>query len=342
MLDGVHVVDFSQYLAGAGVSRMMAEMGADITKIEIGPVGDGGRLLPVMKDDRSGFFIQHNRGKKSVALNWEHSEAIDIAKALVSKADIVLENFGTADVLKRRGLDYDSIRALNPSIIYLSVSAFGRTGPWANKPGFDFMAQAASGLMHMTGSPTDPPGVVWSAISDNNAAVHGFAGLGYALYHREKTGQGQFIDLSMVDCLFHHHEIALEAWHLSEGDFVPKRMGQHHELVFPVGVFQGPESWIVIIALDFQWENMCQAMERPDLIDDPRYADMSDRASRRDELILLIEDWMSAFTNDEVLLDHLEKHRVPASPILSPIDAIDHPHFKARDMVRWVDDPIDG
>ncbi|MDG1197224.1 MAG: CoA transferase [Actinomycetota bacterium] len=342
MLDGVHVVDFSQYLAGAGVSRMMAEMGADITKIEIGPVGDGGRLLPVMKDDRSGFFIQHNRGKKSVALNWEHSEAIDIAKALVSKADIVLENFGTADVLKRRGLDYDSIRALNPSIIYLSVSAFGRTGPWANKPGFDFMAQAASGLMHMTGSPTDPPGVVWSAISDNNAAVHGFAGLGYALYHREKTGQGQFIDLSMVDCLFHHHEIALEAWHLSEGDFVPKRMGQHHELVFPVGVFQGPESWIVIIALDFQWENMCQAMERPDLIDDPRYADMSDRASRRDELILLIEDWMSAFTNDEVLLDHLEKHRVPASPILSPIDAIDHPHFKARDMVRWVDDPILG
>ena len=342
MLDGVHVVDFSQYLAGAGVSRMMAEMGADITKIEIGPVGDGGRLLPVMKDDRSGFFIQHNRGKKSVALNWEHSEAIDIAKALVSKADIVLENFGTADVLKRRGLDYDSIRALNPSIIYLSVSAFGRTGPWANKPGFDFMAQAASGLMHMTGSPTDPPGVVWSAISDNNAAVHGFAGLGYALYHREKTGQGQFIDLSMVDCLFHHHEIALEAWHLSEGDFVPKRMGQHHELVFPVGVFQGPESWIVIIALDFQWENMCKAMERPDLIDDPRYADMSDRASRRDELILLIEDWMSAFTNDEALLDHLEKHRVPASPILSPIDAIDHPHFKARDMFRWVDDPIIG
>tara|TARA_B110000008_G_scaffold246305_1_gene257095 strand:- start:114 stop:878 length:765 start_codon:yes stop_codon:yes gene_type:complete len=196
--------------------------------------------------------------------------------------------------------------------------------------------------MHMTGSPTEPPGVVWSAISDNNAAVHGFAGLGYALYHREKTGQGQFIDLSMVDCLFHHHEIALEAWHLSEGDFVPKRMGQHHELVFPVGVFQGPESWIVIIALDFQWENMCQAMERLDLIDDPRYAAISDRAKRRDELIPVIEDWMSAFTSDEALLDHLEKYRVPASPILSPIDAIDHPHFKARDMVRWVDDPILG
>jgi crotonobetainyl-CoA:carnitine CoA-transferase CaiB-like acyl-CoA transferase len=342
MLDGVHVVDFSQYLAGAGVSRMMAEMGADITKIEIGPVGDGGRLLPVMKIDRSGFFIQHNRGKKSVALNWEHSEAVEIAKALVSKADIVLENFGTADVLKRRGLDYDSIRALNPSVIYLSVSAFGRTGPWANKPGFDFMAQAASGLMHMTGSPTEPPGLVWSAISDNNAAVHGFAGLGYALYHREKTGQGQFIDLSMVDCLFHHHEIALEAWHLSEGNFVPKRMGQHHELVFPVGVFQGPESWIVIIALDFQWENVCQAMERLDWIDDPRYAAISDRAKRRDELIPVIEEWMSTFKSDEALLDHLEKHRVPASPILSPLDAIDHPHFKAREMVRWVDDPILG
>ncbi len=342
MLDDIHVVDFSQYLAGAGVSRMLAEMGADITKVEIGPIGDGGRLLPVLKDDRSGFFIQHNRGKKSVALNWEHAEALEIAKALAVQADVVLENFGTADVLKRRGLDYESIRALNPSVIYLSVSAFGRTGPWANKPGFDFIAQAASGLMHMTGSPSAPPGVVWSAIADNNAAVHGFAGLGYALYHREKTGEGQFIDLAMVDCLFHHHEIALEAWHLSEGDFVPQRMGQHHELIFPVGLFQGPESWIAMLALDLQWENVCKAMDRLDLFDDPRYANSSDRAQRREELIPVVEEWMATFKSDRALLDHLEHHRVPASPVLSPIDAIDHPHFKARDMVRWVDDPILG
>ncbi|MEC8827176.1 MAG: CoA transferase [Actinomycetota bacterium] len=342
MLDGVHIVDFSQYLAGAGVTRMLAEMGADITKIEIGPIGDGGRLLPFMKDNRSGFFIQHNRGKKSVALNWEHSEAIEIARDLAIQADIVLENFGTADTLKRRGLDYESIRALNPGVIYLSVSAFGRTGPWANKPGFDFIAQAASGLMHMAGSPDEPPGVTWSAIADNNAAVHGFAGLGYALYHRERTGQGQFLDLSMVDCLFHHHEIALQAWHLSGGDFVPKRMGRHHELVFPVGLFQGPESWIAMLALDFQWGNVCRAMNRPDLIDDPLYAEMSERTKRRDELIPMIEEWMSTFETDQALLEHLEEHRVPASPVLSPVDAIDHPHFNAREMVRWVDDPIHG
>lgn len=342
MLKGIHVVDFSQYLAGAGVSRMLAELGADITKVEIGPVGDGGRLLPVLKDQRSGFFIQHNRGKKSLALNWERDEALEIARELAAKADVVLENFGTAETLRSRGLDYESIRVQNPSVIYLSVSAFGRTGPWANKPGFDFIAQAASGLMHMTGSPDEPPGVVWSAIADNNAAVHGFAGLGYALFHREKTGQGQFLDLAMVDCMFHHHEIALQAWHLSDGEFVPERMGRHHQLVFPVGLFQGPQKHLALLALDFQWENVCRAMDRIDLLTDPRYANISDRAKRQNELIPLIEDWMATFDTDEDLLEHLEEYRVPASPVLSPIDAIDHPHFAAREMVRWVEDPIHG
>jgi len=342
MLEGIHIVDFSQYLAGAGVSRMLAELGADITKVEIGPTGDGGRLLPILKDDRSGFFIQHNRGKKSIALNWERDEALEIALDLAAKADVVLENFGTAETLRSRGLDYESIKALNPGVIYISISAFGRTGPWANKPGFDFIAQAASGLMHMTGSPSEPPGVIWSAIADNNAAVHGFAGLGYALFHRERTGQGQFLDLAMVDCIFHHHEIALQAWHLSDGDFVPQRMGQHHELVFPVGLFQGPEDWVAMLALDFQWENVCRAMGRTDLITDPRYAEMSDRAKRKDELIPLIEEWMSTFETNEALLAHLEQYRVPASPVLSPLDAIDHPHFNAREMVRWVEDPVHG
>jgi len=342
MLEGIHVVDFSQYLAGAGVTRMLAELGADITKVEIGPIGDGGRLLPVLKEQRSGFFIQHNRGKKSIALNWDRDEALNIARELVAEADIVLENFGTAETLRSRGLDYQSIKAHNPGVIYLSVSAFGRTGPWANKPGFDFIAQAASGLMHVTGSPDQPPGVVWTAIADNNAAVHGFAGLGYALFHREKTGQGQYLDLAMVDCMFHHHEIALQAWHLSDGEFVPGRMGQHHELVFPVGLFQGPQNFVAMLALDLQWENVCRAMDRLDWMTDPRYAEMSDRAKRRHELIPVIEEWMSTFDTDEALLEHLEEYRVPASPVLSPIDAIDHPHFVAREMVRWVEDPIHG
>lgn len=343
MLDGLHVLDLSQYLAGAGVSRMLAELGADITKVELAPGGDGGRLLPVVADDgRSGFFVQHNRGKKSLALDWSHQEALDLLLDLARTADIVLENFGTAEILARRGLGYEAVRAVRPDVIYLSVSAFGRNSPWSNKPGFDYIAQAASGIMHMTGDPEGPPSLVWSALGDTNAAVHGFAGLGYALYHRERTGEGQFIDLAMTDCLFHFHEIALSANHLSDGDYVPTRMGAHHDLVFPAGVFQGPEGWLVVLALNLQWPNLCRALDRSDWIEDPRYVQMNDRMEHVEELVAYIESWMATFDTDQAVLDHLEEHRVPASPVLSPLDALGHPHFEAREMVRWVEDPLLG
>lgn len=343
MLDGCRVLDLSQYLAGAGVSRMLAELGADITKVELAPHGDGGRFLPIVLDNgRSAWFVQHNRGKKSLALDWSKPEALEVLLDLARGADIVLENFGSGDILARRGLDYESVSAVNPSVIYLSVSAYGRTSPWANKPGFDYIAQAASGITHMTGSPDGPPALVWSALGDTNAAVHGFAGLGYALYHRERTGQGQHIDLAMVDCLFHFHEAALATYHLTGGEFVPERYGTHHALVFPAGVFRGPQGWIVVLALDLQWPNVCAAMDRPEWVSDPRYAEMTGRIEHRDELVAALEEWMAGFDSDQALLDHLEHHRVPASAVLSPIDAIGHPHFEARDMVRWIEDPMVG
>ncbi|MDG2111894.1 MAG: CoA transferase, partial [Actinomycetota bacterium] len=282
------------------------------------------------------------RGKKSLALDWSHQEALDLLLDLARTADIVLENFGTSEILARRGLDYESVRAVRPDVIYLSVSAFGRNSPWANKPGFDYIAQAASGIMHMTGDPDGPPSLVWSALGDTNSAVHGFAALGHALYHRERTGEGQFIDLSMTDCLFHFHEIALSAHHLSDGDYVPRRMGAHHDLVFPAGVFQGPEGWLVVLALDLQWPNLCRALGRSDWMEDPRYIQMKDRMAHVEELVAYIESWMATFDTDQAVLDHLEEHRVPASPVLSPLDALGHPHFEARDMVRWVDDPMLG
>jgi len=342
ILEGCKVLDLTQYLAGAGVTRQMAELGADIIKVEIAPVGDAGRLLPIQKNGRSGFFVQHNRGKKSLCLDWQKPAALEILRELAAKVDIVAENFGTADILERRGLDYASVAKQNPAVIYLSISVFGRKSPWAHKPGYDYIAQAASGIMHMAGEPDRPPAMVWSALGDTNAAVHGFASLGYALYHRERTGEGQYIDLAMTDCLFHFHEGALSAHHLTEGAFVPKRFGAHHELVFPAGTFKGPEGWIVVLALDLQWKNFCEALGRADLIEDPRYAKMGDRAARRTELVELTEAWMATFERDEEVLAVLEDHRVPAAPVLSPIDALDHPHFKAREMVRWVDDPILG
>jgi crotonobetainyl-CoA:carnitine CoA-transferase CaiB-like acyl-CoA transferase len=342
ILEGCTVLDFTQYLAGSGVTRMMAELGADIIKVELAEVGDPARFLPMIIDGRSAWYVQHNRGKKSLCLDWDRPEGRELLLELAREVDIVAENFGSAEVMRRRGLDYESVRAVNPDVIYLSVSCFGRTSPWANKPGYDYIAQAVSGIMHMTGDPEGPPMMVGSALGDTNGAVHGFASLGYALYHRERTGRGQFIDLAMTDCLFHFHEGQLEMNHLSGGEWEPKRFGMHHNVVFPAGVFRGPEGWIVVLALDLQWPNVCRCIGRPDLLDDPRLQSLGDRAAHREELVTVIEEWMAGFASDRAVLDRLEEYHVPAGPVLSPLDAIDHPHFKSRDMVRWVDDPQIG
>ena len=143
----------------------------------------------------------------------------------------------------------------------------------------------------------------------------------------------------MTDCLFHFHEGQLEMNHFTNGEWEPKRFGAHHNVVFPAGVFKAPQGWIVIIALDLQWANVCRCIGRPDLLDDPRLQDLAGRAEHRVELVGIVEAWMAGFASDQAVLDALEEHHVPAGPVLSPLDALDHPHFKAREMVRWVDDP---
>ena len=337
ILEGVTVLDLTQYLAGAGVTRMMAELGADIIKLELPGTGDGSRLLPFVKDGRSAWFVQHNRGKKSLCVDWNQPEGLQLLKDLVPKVDVVAENTGTPEILSKRGLDYDSLTKLNPEVIMASVSAFGRNSAYSHKTGYDFIAQAFSGLMHMTGDPAGPPQFVGSAIADTGSAVHAFAALGYALYHRERTGRGQHLDIAMVDCMFHMHEGHLENAHFDGRE--PMRMGNHHEMVFPVGTFKGPESWIVVLALDLQWPNFCQAIDRPDLIEHPKYADGPGRATHRYELVDMTEKWMSTFETDDEVIAHLESFRVPCSPVLSPTDAIGHEYFESRDMVRWVPDP---
>ena len=341
ILSGVKVLDFTQYLAGPTVTRLMAEMGANIIKVEQAPMGDPSRLLPFIKNDRSAYFVQQNRGKKSLCLDFDKPESLEILHALVPTVDIVVENFGPG-VMEKRSLDYVSLKKLNPKILMASISAFGRTGPLSHKVGYDFIAQAFSGIMHMTGSPDGPPQFVGLGIADVSSGVHAFAALGYALYHREKTGAGQHIDLSMVDAMFHMHEVNVQGHAMSDGEFVPIRMGSHHSLVCPCGVFKGPQGWIVILVLDRQWANMCKAMDKPDLIEDPRFATNASRAKNQQELISLIEEWMQAQPSDAVVLQVFEGQRVPSAAVMSITDILQHPYFKARDMVRTVPDPVLG
>ena len=341
MLTGLKVLDLTQYLAGPTVTRFMAEMGAEIIKVEQAPGGDPSRMLPFIKNGRSAYFIQQNRGKKSLCLDFSKPASIDLLHSLTAKVDVVVENYGPG-VLERKGLDYPSLRAINPRLIMASISAFGRTGPLSHKVGYDFIAQAFSGVISMTGHPNRPPVFVGMGIGDQGSGVHAFSAIGYALYYREKTGVGQHIDISMVDALYHQHELNLQAYVLSEGQFVPGRMGSHHALVCPCGVFKGPKGYIVILVLDRQWPSMAKAMGRADLIDDPRFATGADRGKNQIELIRIIEDWMATLSSDEAALQVFEEFRIAAAPVMTVAESVDHPYFKARNMVRKVNDPIMG
>ncbi|MBM4254953.1 MAG: CoA transferase [Deltaproteobacteria bacterium] len=341
MLAGCKVLDFTQYLAGPTVTRLMAELGADIVKIEPGPGGDPSRLLPFIKEGRSGYFVQQNRGKKSLCIDFNKPEGIDVLKALVKTVDVVVENFGPG-VMEKRGLDYASLKKINPKIIMASISAFGRKSPLSHRVGYDLIAQAFSGIMHMTGEADGPPQFVGLGMADVSSGVHAFAALGFALYYREKTGVGQHIDLAMIDALYHMHEVNLQVHALSGGAYVPQRSGSHHPLVCPVGTFKGPKGWIVVLALDRQWEGVCKALGRPELVKDPRFATGADRGKNQKELVAIIESWMQTFATDEEVVAALDQHRVPCAPVMSIVDTLTHPYFKARDMVRQVPDPVFG
>jgi crotonobetainyl-CoA:carnitine CoA-transferase CaiB-like acyl-CoA transferase len=341
MLSGCRVLDFTQYLAGPTVTRLMAEMGADIIKVEIAPMGDPSRLLPTVKNGRSGYFVQQNRGKKSLCLDFSKPQALEVVRALVPKVDIVVENFGPG-VMQKRGLDYDSLRKLNPRIIMASLSAFGRQSPLSHKTGYDMIAQSFSGLMHMTGEPDGPPTFVGIGIADVGSGVHTFAAIGYALYHRERTGVGQYIDIAMVDTLYHMHDFGLQSHSITSGEFVPKRMGRYHNQICPAGVYKGPRGWIFILVLDRQWGNMVKAMGRPELLKDSRFATGADRVKHADQLNAIVEEWLRSFASDEAALAALEENRIACAPVLSVVDTMRQPHYLARNMVRKVRDPVLG
>ncbi|MFP6681206.1 MAG: CoA transferase [Gammaproteobacteria bacterium] len=341
MLEGIRVLDFTQYLAGPTVGRLMVEMGAEIIKVEIAPGGDPSRGLPFADDGRSGYFIQQNRGKKSLAIDLKKPESDAILRELIAEVDVVVENFGPG-VMEKKKLAWDDIRAINDKVIMASISAYGRESPLSHKTGYDWVAQAFAGIMHMTGERDGPPLPVGLGIADISSGVHAFSAIGYALFHRSRSGVGQWLDISMVDSMFHMHDVSLQGYTLTKGKFRPHRQGAHHELIAPFGVFKGPSGYICILSLQPQWKNVCAAIGRPDLENDPRYADAPSRGERQGELIELIETWMTDFPNNDAVLDHLEQHRVPASPVMDPADAIEHPYFRDRGMIREITDPVLG
>lgn len=340
-LDGIRVLDFTQYLAGPSSTRLMAELGAEIIKVEQPPYGDPMRAQSPRKNRRSGSFVQQNRGKQSICVDLRSEAGADFIRQLIPTIDVVVENF-TPGVMARRGLDYDTLRGNRPDLIMASVSGFGQDGPLADRSSFDFIAQAYSGIMHVTGEPDGPPVFVGAGLGDTIAGVHAFAGIGHALFRRERTGRGAYIDVSMVDALFHVHENNVQAHSITNGEYEPMREGRHYGPVAPAGSFQGPEGWIVMLCGVNQIESLWPALGRPELADDPRFATNETRVEHRDALTEIIEAWMATFDSDEAVLAALAEHRVPSGPVLSPADAINHAYFVERGVVREISDRLIG
>lgn len=337
-LAGVKVLDFTQYLAGPACTRLMAELGAEVIKVEAAPAGDPTRDREPAAGGRSGLFVQQNRGKRSLAIDLRRPEGIAVVKDLVRQVDVVVEN-STPGVMARKGLGYEDLKAVNPAVIMASVSGFGQYGPYSDRKSFDFIAQAMSGMMHMTGEPDGPPYFVGVGLADTNAGVHAFAGIGYALFRRDRTGRGAHIDVAMTDAMFHMHEFAVQASSITGDRGLPMRQGRNYQPASPAGSFRSPDGWIVILCTDQQIGFLWAALGRPDLADDSRFATNQARLDHRDLLTGLIENWMATFPNDQAVLEVLAAAGVPAGPVMSPADAVDDPHFLARGTVREIHDP---
>jgi CoA:oxalate CoA-transferase len=342
VLDGVKALDFTQFVAGPTVTKLMAEMGAEVIKVELAPDGDRSRGIAYLKNDRSGYFVQQNRGKLSLCLDPRTPEGKEILRGLVAKVDVIVENFAPG-VIGRMGLGYEEARKLNPKIIMCSVSTFGQTGPLANDPGYDFIGQAYAGVTSLSGEEDGPPYPPMLAIGDVSTGVHGLAAIACALFYRDRTGEGQFIDVSLLDSYFHYHDWSVQTVSASGGAQRPTRSGRHYPSLAPAGMFKTRDGWIFIMAwLDHHWIKLCEIMGRPEIGKDPRFIDNPSRLKNRSEIIKIIEDWLARLPSDDAAVAALREARIPSAPVLTVEQAMAHPHLIERRTVRTIHDRLMG
>jgi crotonobetainyl-CoA:carnitine CoA-transferase CaiB-like acyl-CoA transferase len=342
ILTGYTVIDFTQAVAGPAATLLMAEMGANVIKIEIAPRGDLTRTFPYFKDGRSGCFVQYNRGKQSLCVALKTPAGLKVVKDLLNGADVVVENF-TPGVMDRLGLSYETVSAINRKIVMCSISSFGQNGPLAYKSGFDTIGAAYSGVLSRIGEPDRPPPMLQSAFGDVGAGVYALAAIGYALLHRERTGVGQHLETTLIDTYFNYHETAIEAFSASKGALKTQRTGRFAPLHSATGMFKARCGYIMFCAAPpHHFEALCEAMGRPELIADPRFATNEKRVANGASLTEAIERWLGSLPSDEDALRILEQHHIPAGPILSVEEAMESPHLRERGTVRTISDPVLG
>jgi len=321
MLSGVRVVELARVLAGPYCTQLLADLGADVVKVEHPSGGDETRSWgpPFADDGESAYFLSVNRGKRSVALDLKDARDRAAAVELCARADVVVENFraGTAE---RLGLGYDALAQRNPGLVYCSVTGFGSDREPPDRPGYDFVAQAESGLMAITGPPDGEPSKVGVALVDVLAGLNAAAGILAALHERQRTGRGRRLEVSLVDSAL-TALVNVAAGALVTGE-EPRRYGNAHPSVVPYQPFRAADGWVAVAAAnDGLWRRLCEAIDRPDLAADERFATNPGRVRHRDALIPELERTFSTRTADEwVAL--LDAAGVPAGKVRGVADAL--------------------
>lgn len=330
MFEGVKVLDVTNNLAGPHCTTMLADYGAEVIHIEKPVIGDDTRHLPPMIDKISFSYGQHNRGKKSLVLDMNDQRAKDAFLRLAKDVDIIVES-NRPGVVKKLGIDYESIKKINPSVIYVSVSAYGQTGPLAPKRGYDLIAQAQSGLMARTGDPDATPYCVGSVVGDFAGAICGFSEICAAFYHRMRTGEGQFIDVSLVRTFM---------WLCARFDYLYgfdmlTRTGNHHPDYAPYGVFAGKNDEYIVLAVETeeQWCDLCGVIGNPELAGHPLFKTNADRVKNRDALGVVIETWIQTMDHIETVEQKLTEANVPNCKIYSMKDIDEDIHFNQNGWI---------
>ncbi len=339
-LENIKVLDLSRALAGPYCTLMLADMGADVLKIEQPGRGDDTRGWgPPFVNGESAYFLSVNRNKKSLTLNLKEEEGKKIFYSLSETADVIVENFrpGTTEKL---GVSYEDIRNLSERIVYCSISGFGQSGPYKLRPGYDLILQGMGGLMTMTGEEKRPPVKIGVAITDIAAGMFAAYGILAALYTREKTGKGQYVDISMLDCQVSW--LTYQAGNFFATGVSPKRLGSAHPTIVPYQAFETKSGYInVAVGSEKLWQNFCSAVGHEELTDDPKYKTNRDRVENRKELISLLQKIFSEKPTEEWLKAFHERG-VPAGPIYTFDQIFSDPQVLHRNMLVEMDHPVAG
>lgn len=347
MLTGFKVLDFSHFVAGPTCTRILGEMGAEVIKVEPAPGGDRTRIIGYKpKDPRycnstlTTYFYQHNLAKKSIAVDFSKPRAIELLKAMVPKVDIVAENYAPG-VMARHGLGYEALKLLNPALIMCSVSMAGRQGPLSTQPGYDYVGESYAGVTGLIGEPDRAPAQLPIAVGDISTGVAAAMAVGFALIHRMRTGEGQHLDLSLIDTYFHMHDREVPKISLNPSIRL-KRSGPYHPDGGAGSYRYRDDQYVYIVVQTHQWPQLVRALGMPELLDDPRFNTPHARRDHPRELAEVIEGWLSRFPTRDAALAALQKQRVPCAPVLTVNEAMAHPHLRERRTVRRISDPRMG